>query len=321
MAKSLLTRIEKFEIIHIHREQNTRADTLSKLATSLTGDLFKRKYIEEVHFPSIEGPWVIKSIDKPKELSWIDPILSFLQEGVLPEDPTTAIRLRRQAANFTVIGGELYKRAFSGPYLKCLPPSEADYALREVHSGICGEHLGGRALANKILRQGFYWPTIKQDALEFTKKCNNCQLHSNLTHLPATELSTFQSPWPFAQWGIDIMEPFPIATRQRKFIILAVDYFTKWVEAETLAKITEANAKQFVWKNIICRFGIPAKIITDNGTQFTGKIFTTFCKDLHIQLVHTAVAHPQANGQTEVTNRTILKGLKTRLEKAGGAMG
>ncbi|PKU60276.1 hypothetical protein MA16_Dca027859 [Dendrobium catenatum] len=229
-----------------------------------------------------------------------------------------AVRLRRQAANFTIINGELYKRSFTGPYLKCLPPSEANYALREVHSGICGEHLGGRALAQKVLRQGFYWPTIKQDALELVRKCNSCQLHANLTHLPAAETSTLQSPWPFAQWGIDIMGPFPIATGQRKFIILAVDYFTKWVEAEPLAKITEANAKQFLWKNIICRFGIPAKVITDNGTQFTGRVFTTFCKDLHIHLINTAVAHPQTNGQTEVTNRTILRGLKTRLEKAGG---
>ncbi|PKU76802.1 hypothetical protein MA16_Dca001408 [Dendrobium catenatum] len=97
-----------------------------------------------------------------------------------------------------------------------------------------------------------------------------------------------------------------------------VDYFIKWVEAETLAKITEANAKQFLWKRTICRFDIHAKVITDNGTQFTGRVFTTFYKDLHIHLVHTAVAHPQTNGQTEVTNRTILRGLKTRLEKAGG---
>ncbi|XP_020693548.1 uncharacterized protein LOC110107602 [Dendrobium catenatum] len=213
-----------------------------------------------------------------KEASWIDPILTFLQDGVLPEDPTVAVQLRRQAANFTIINGELYKRSFTGPYLKCLPPSEANYALREVHSGICGEHLGGRALAQKVLRQGFYWPTMKQDALELVRK----------------------------------------STGQRKFIILAVDYFTKWVEAEPLTKITEANVKQFIWKNIIYCFGIPVKLITDNGTQFTGRVFTIFCKDLHIQLVHTAVAHPQTNGQTEVTNRTILRGLKTRLDKAGG---
>ncbi|KAI0520318.1 hypothetical protein KFK09_007790 [Dendrobium nobile] len=246
IVKSLLTHIKKYQIVYIHREQNAHADALSKLATSATMDLFKRRYIEEIHFPSIEGPWIIQSIDETREPSWMDPILSFLQNGVLPEDLTVAMRLRRKAANFTIISGKLYKRAFTGPYLKCLPPSEADYALREVHSGICGEHLGGKALTFKIMRQGFYWPTIKQDALEFVQKCNNCQLHANLTHSPAVEISSLQSPWPFVQWGIDIMGPFPIATGQRKFIILAVDYFTKWVEAEPLAKITEANTKQFV---------------------------------------------------------------------------
>ncbi|KAI0495696.1 hypothetical protein KFK09_021999 [Dendrobium nobile] len=123
---------------------------------------------------------------------------------------------------------------------------------------------------------------MKQDALELVQKYNSCQLHANLTHLPATEISTLQSPSPFAQWGIDIVGHFPIATGQQKFIILVVNYFTKWVEVEPLTKITEANAKQFLWKNIICCFGIPAKVITDNETQFTGKIFTIFCQDLHI---------------------------------------
>ncbi|XP_020577433.1 K(+) efflux antiporter 2, chloroplastic-like [Phalaenopsis equestris] len=159
------------------------------------------------------GSWEILSIDDPREPTWMDPIISFLQDGTLPNDATTSFRIRRMAANFILIGDEgmeLYKKAFVGPYLNCFPPSEADYALREVHFGICGEHLGGRALALKIMRQDFYWPTIKQDALEF---------------------------------GVDIMGPFPIATGQRKFIILAVDYFTKWVEAEPLAKITEIIAQ------------------------------------------------------------------------------
>ncbi|XP_020686072.1 uncharacterized protein LOC110102197 [Dendrobium catenatum] len=212
VVKTLLAQIAKHQVIHILQEQNARADSLSKLATSTMGDVFKRKFIEEIHFPSIQGSWVLQSIDESKETSWIDPILALLQEGSLPEDPAMAVRLRRQAANFTIINGELYKRYFTGPYLKCLPPSEANYALREVHSGICGEHLGGRALAQKVLRQGFYWPTIKQNALELVRKCNSCQLHANLTHLPAVEITTLQSPWLFAQWGIDIMGPFPIAT-------------------------------------------------------------------------------------------------------------
>ncbi|KAI0529371.1 hypothetical protein KFK09_001920 [Dendrobium nobile] len=152
IVKLLLTRIKEHQIIHVLREQNARADALSKLSTSMMGDVYKRKCIEEIHFPSIQGPWVIQSIDEPREVSWIDLILSFLQDGILPEEPMVVTKLRRQASNFTIIGGEFYKRAFTGPYLKCLSPSKADYALREVHSGVCGENLGGRALAYKIMR-------------------------------------------------------------------------------------------------------------------------------------------------------------------------
>ncbi|KAK8935370.1 hypothetical protein KSP39_PZI013007 [Platanthera zijinensis] len=223
-----------------------------------------------------------------------------------------------RAASFTPIDEELYKRSFAGPYLKCLSERDAEYALCEVHQGVCGEHLGGKALARKILRQGFYWPTMKKEATEFVQKCRSCQVHANVPRQPPVALTSLQGAWPFAQWGIDLLGPLPLASGQRKFIIMTIDYFTKWVEAEPLAKITEENAEQFVWKNIVCRFGIPAIIITDNGTQFTGKSFTKLCEDLKIELRHTAVSHPQSNGQIEVTNRTVLKGLKTRLEDAGG---
>ncbi|KAK8957146.1 hypothetical protein KSP39_PZI000272 [Platanthera zijinensis] len=160
---------------------------------------------------------------------------------------------------------------------------------------------------------------MKKNAAELVQKCKSCQLHANMSHQPLVALTALQGAWPFAQWGIDILGPLPVVSGQRKFIIMAIDYFTKWVEVEPLAKITEENAKQFVWKNIICRFGIPAIIIADNGTQFTGKSFTKLCEDLKINLRHTIVAHPQANGQIKVTNRTILKCLKTRLEEAGGS--
>ncbi|XP_020686559.1 uncharacterized protein LOC110102532 [Dendrobium catenatum] len=115
----------------------------------MTGETYKRKCVEEIHFPSIQGPWIIQSIDEIREVSWINPILSFLQDGVLPKEPMAATRLQRRVVNFTIIGVELYKCAFTGPYLKCLPPTKADYALREVHSGVCGEHLAGRALASQ----------------------------------------------------------------------------------------------------------------------------------------------------------------------------
>ena len=110
-----------------------------------------------------------------------------------------------------------------------------------------------------------------------------------------------------------------MASGQRKFLLVAIDYFTKWIEAEPLVKITEAKVQDFIWKSNVCRFGLPRILITDNGWQFTGARFIEFCEDLNIFHNFTSVAHPQANGEVEVTNRTLLQGIKARLEKAKGA--
>ncbi|KAL0430801.1 UNVERIFIED_CONTAM: Pol polyprotein [Sesamum radiatum] len=123
---------------------------------------------------------------------------------------------------------------------------------------------------------------------------------------------------PFDQWGIDILGPFPPAVAQKKFIIVAVEYFTKWVEAEKLAKKSEKEVINFVWKNIICRFGIPRVLISDNGTQFQGKAIMAWCKELKIQQDFIAVGNPQVNDQTKVTNCTILQHLKMIMERAKG---
>ena len=204
------------------------------------------------------------------------------------------------------------------PYLKCLGLAEADYALWEVHEGIYGEHLGARALSTKVLRQGFFWLTLRSDATELVKKCDKCQRHAPKIMNPPADLQSIIAPWPFAQWGIDLLGPFPMATAQRKFLIIMIDYFTKWVEAEPLATITEKKIEDAIWRNIICRFGIPWSITTDHGTQFDNATFRSFCKNLQIRLQFASVSYPQANGQVEVTNRTILHGIKKRLDTAKG---
>ena len=101
-----------------------------------------------------------------------------------------------------------------------------------------------------------------------------------------------------------------------RFLLIAIDYFTKWVEAEALAMITEAKVQNFVWKNIVCRFGIPRTIISNNGRQFDSHGFKSFCSSLGIKNKYLSLGHPQANGQTEVTNRTLLKIIKARLVEA-----
>ena len=114
------------------------------------------------------------------------------------------------------------------------------------------------------------------------------------------------------------MGPFPTAIRQLKFLVVGIDYFTKWVEAEALATITKKNVRSFVWRCIICRFGIPKVLILDNGRQFDNESFRDFCSQLGIKNHYSSPAHPEANGQVEVTNRSLLKIIKTRLEGAKG---
>jgi len=103
-----------------------------------------------------------------------------------------------------------------------------------------------------ILRAGYYWPTLKVNSADFVKRCQNCQEHGPLIHLHPHDLKYINSPWPFSLWGMDIVGPFPPATGQRKFLLVVVDYFTKWIEVEPLVKITAQQVQSFVWKDIVC---------------------------------------------------------------------
>ena len=126
------------------------------------------------------------------------------------------------------------------------------------------------------------------------------------------------APWPFAQWGLDIIGSFPTIMRQPKFLVVGIDYFTKWVEAKALATITKKNMWSFVWRCIVCRFGIPRVLVLNKGKQFDNYSFRDFCSQLGIRNHYSSPTHPQANGQVKVTNRSLLKIIKTQLEGAKG---
>ena len=102
--------------------------------------------------------------------------------------------------------------------------------------------------------------------------------------------------------GIRYNRPFPTAVSQLKFLVVGIDYFIKWVEAEALATITEKNIQSFVWRNIICRYGIPRVLVSNNGKQFDNSAFKDFCSELGIKNYYSSPTHSQANEQVEVTN-------------------
>ncbi|KAL0405650.1 UNVERIFIED_CONTAM: hypothetical protein Slati_3878900 [Sesamum latifolium] len=118
-------------------------------------------------------------------------------------------------------------------------------------------------------------------------------------------------PLPFHTVENRHCRPFPYSLRSKKILAGSnFDYFTKWVEAEPLARITEGDVMNFIWKNIVCHFGVPREIVSDNGRQFQGRRIQEWCHELHIKQRFTTVAHPQSNGQVEVTNRILVQGSK-----------
>ncbi|KAL5583578.1 hypothetical protein UlMin_016020 [Ulmus minor] len=157
----------------------------------------------------------------------------------------------------------------------------------------------------QLAQSGYYWPNMAKDAEQYVRRCDACQRFSPLIHQPAEELNSVLSLWPFAKWGIDQIGPLPLGKYRMKFAVVAIDYYTKWVEAEPLSEIMEARTTSFVWKNIVCRFGIPHSLVSDNGTQFDSTGLKKLCSELGIRKDFASVAHPQSNGQVEAVNKTI----------------
>ena len=175
-------------------------------------------------------------------------------------------------------------------------------------------------ISREGLKVGILLAPILRDATNLVRRCKIFQEHAKISRLPSEPLISITSLWPFQQWGLDILGPLPLGKGQCKFIIVAVDYFTKWAEAEPLATITEHKIRNFVWRTIICRFGIPRALVSDNGKQFDNAKFRDFCAELGIKNYYSSPAHPQSNGQAEVTIKTLKAALKTKLEDLKGKL-
>jgi transposase InsO family protein len=143
------------------------------------------------------------------------------------------------------------------------------------------------------------------------KRCEACQFHAKQIHQPAQELQTIPLTWPFAVWGLDILDPFPRAQGGYRYLYVAIDKFTNWVEVEPVCTIPARSAVKFIC-GLVCRFGVPNRIITDNGSQFTSGLFREYCASAGIKICFVSVTYPRSNGQAEHANAEVLKGLKTR---------
>jgi ribonuclease HI/transposase InsO family protein len=336
-VRRLEDKLYGLELNHVARWYNETADELAKIAsgrTTVPPDVFSR----DLHQPSVKTDDTLepeKASAQPEAPSapkgealrveeersgvtpnwnWQTPYLQYLHRGELPLDWAEARRLAQRAKSFVLLGDgkELYHRSPSGILQRCISIAEGQELLQEIHSGACGHHAAPRALVGNAFRQGFYWPTAVADATRIVRTCEGCQFYARQTHLPAQALQTIPITWPFAVWGLDLVNPLQKAPEGYTHLLVAIDKFSKSIEVRPLNSIRSEQAVAF-FTNIIHRFGVPNSVITDNGTQFTGRKFLDFYEDHHIRVDWTVVAHPMTNGQVERANGMILQGLKPRI--------
>ena len=166
--------------------------------------------------------------------TWMTPYQHYLANGILLLEPSKGKKIKKNSSKYTLIDGNLFRHGFTHPILVCVSGEQCTCIMEKLHEGICGSHVGGRSLSSKAIRTGYYWPTMREDCMRYAQWCKQCQQHANWHKAPPEELRSIYSPWPFHTWGIDILGPFPLAVRQMKYLVVAIEYFTKWM-AEQVA--------------------------------------------------------------------------------------
>ncbi|XP_055826268.1 uncharacterized protein LOC129894600 [Solanum dulcamara] len=152
---------------------------------------------------------------------------------------------------------------------------------------------------------------MEHDCCKYVQKCHQCQVHGDLIRVPPHKLNAMSSPWPFVAWGMDVIGPIePSTSNGHRFILVAIDYFTKWVEAASYKSVTKKVIVDFIHNNLICRFGIPNSIITDNGVNLNSHLMKEICEQFKINHRNSTAYHPQMNGAVEAANKNVEKILR-----------
>ena len=212
----------------VPRNRNTHADSLATLVISSAQSLPRVIIVKDLCHPTEAKRNVVQVHQIWASPSWMDSIMQFIKEDVLLENKSKADKVRRKAPRFLLSEYQkLYKKSFSGPYLRCVHPEAIELILEELHEGICGSHTRGRSLSHKALTQGYWWPKTQKEAQDYGKKCNQCQRFTPNIHQPGGVLNPLFTPWPFAQWGLDIVGPFPKVAGNQRYLLVSTNYFTK----------------------------------------------------------------------------------------------
>lgn len=243
--------------------ENSVADHLSRIKPVVTGDELPidDSFVEErLHrVQGLESPWYADFVN-------------FLACGIMPPELTYQQRKKffADVKHYYWDDPLLFKLGVDGIHRRCVPSDEVESILYHCHAAPYGGHAATSKTAAKILQAGFYWPTLFKDARNYVQACDKCQRMGNLTRRYEMPLNSILEVELFDVWGVDFMGPFP-SSCNHKFILVAVDYVSKWVEAIPSPTADSATVKRLFQKVIFPRFGVPRVVISDGGSHFINR--------------------------------------------------
>eukprot|EP00253_Pinus_taeda_P006884 PITA_06884 len=244
---------------------------------------------------------------------WYKDVVFVLQHHKAPGDlkKAKARFVKLKSLGYFIFDINLFWKDTRGILLNCLLEEEAEKVIEECHKGDCGGHHYWKATTNKILRAGYFWPTMFKYIYKRIVACHECQIFEGRSKLVPLPLVPIYVEAPFQQWGLDIIgETHPSSSGQHRWILTVTDYFTKWIEVIPTRQANDSIIISFLENNIFSRFGCSMKIIMDNAQAFKSKKMINFCHQYHITLGHSATYYLQGNGLAKSSNKNIIRSIK-----------
>jgi hypothetical protein len=278
--------------------ENTVADHLSRMSPI--------KETEEEH--PIQDTFADEKILAVQEIPWFADYANYVVGGVIPDDFNSHQKKKFLYDCRLYLWDDpfLYKKGVDGLIRRCVPEREQADILKACHNSEYGGHFSGDRTAAKVLQSGLYWPSLFKDANSIVRECDRCQRIGNITKRNQMPQNSMLEVELFDVWGIDFMGPFP-PSFGKNYILVAVDYVSKWVEAVALPTNDAKVVVKFLRHNIFSRFGVPRALISDQGTHFINKLMENLLKKYNVKHKIATPYHPQTSGQVEVSNRQIKK--------------
>ncbi|KAA3481966.1 gag/pol polyprotein [Gossypium australe] len=310
LAQELIREFDDITFNYLPRDENQMADALATLASMVR--INESEDMKPIQMSIHQDPGHCYNAEKEEKTGppWYHDILRYVKYREYPDQATENDKkiLRRLAYDYVLDGEVLYKKRKDQVLLRCVDAAEAKLILEEVHEGVCGTYANGFTMARQIMRFGYYWFTMEGDCINYVKKCHKCQIYGDKIHVPPSPLHVMTSPWPFSMWGMDVIGLIsPKASNGHRFIFIVIDYFTKWVEVASYANVIKSAVSRSLKKEIICQYGMPERIISDNALNLNNSTIAGVCSQFNIKHHNSSPYRPKMNGAVEAANKNIKK--------------